>query len=221
MPSSIPRDPPEDLAGFQVEDRSPARCRRFVGVALARSEAGVELAGRRPASRPSGLKATAWNRLVGSSWRKHERPSGTRPGLEPAVLGGRGDDPAVGPDRDPVDRADLASWMPIDDDTTPGLLATCRGWSRRGRTRPASSSVFPATRSRRPSGKKATRAIGPPSPRQVDRLGVGRGVPELDRLVRAGRRQPAAVGAEGHAGDVLGVAAEREGLLARRRFPRP
>ena len=62
---------------------------------------------------------------------------------------------------------------------------------RRGRTRPVSSSVFPATRSRRPSGKNAIRAIGPPAPRHVIASGLAVASQNLtvwSELVEASRR---------------------------------
>ena len=63
-----PVDPggtPEELAGFEVEGDSEGRWRPCRGEVAA---VGSRHATTCPASqRPSGLKATSWNRLVGSS----------------------------------------------------------------------------------------------------------------------------------------------------------
>ena len=102
---------------------------------------------------------------------------------------------------------------------TSGLLVMSR-MARRGRTRPASSSVLPATRILLPSGKKAIRAIGPPVPSPGD-LTSGLAAASQNLIVWSELldAEPQAVGAEGHARDGLGVAAEREELLARRELP--
>ena len=67
---------------------------------------------------------------------------------------------------------------------------------------------------RRPSGLNATPSDVAGVSLERERLLAGAGVPDLDRLIVAGRGDAASVGAERHAIDGAGVSLERERLLA-------
>ena len=83
----------------------------------------------------------------------------------------------------------------------------------------------PAEARLRPSvGWKATSVTAPVCPRRVRYSGArlplhGGGVPDPDGLIDARRGELVAVGAEGHAEDVVDVAAQREDFLPGRRVP--
>ena len=72
---------------------------------------------------------------------------------------------------------------------------------------------------RRPSGLNATPVDGAGVSLERERLLAGRGIPDLDRLIVAGRGDATAVGAERHPIDAVGVSLERERLLAGRGIP--
>ena len=142
--------------------------------------------------RPSGLKAAAWNRLVVFVVAE-ARPFRQRtvPGLDPAATGMPRRPSAVRADRDPVDRPIVA----------PGVVWHMRGFAafwlawlmsrivRRGWTSSRPSSVFPGHEEPSAVGEIGDSGDRPARPSPRDRLGVGAGVPELDRLVGAGGGQ--------------------------------